>query len=75
MAGCIQSVASLKRQGSPDKRVKRNSLAFPVYFFEGPAWGRRVRLLIRDVVMLFCFDFIPLRNNLNNTPSGRLKKT
>jgi hypothetical protein len=67
----LQSVASLKRQGGADKRVKRNSLAFPVYFFEGPALGRHVRLLIRDVVMYFCFASSLLRNNLNSTLSRR----
>jgi hypothetical protein len=66
-----QRLASLGRLGSTEKLTKRNSLAFPVYFFEGSALGKRVRLLIRDVVMHFCFASIPLRNNLNSASSRR----
>ncbi len=71
----IQRRASLSPLGGAEKLIKRNSLAFPVYFFEGPALGRRVRLLNRYVAMHFCFTSIPLRKNLNSTPSRRLKKT
>jgi hypothetical protein len=67
----LQRLISLGHRGSPIKLSKHNSLAFPLYFFEGPAIGRRVRLLIRDVVMHFCAAFIPLRNNLNSAPSRR----
>jgi hypothetical protein len=67
----LQRLISLGHRGSPIKLSKHNSLAFPVYFFEGPAIGRRVRLLMRDVAMNFCSVFIPLRNNLNSAPSRR----
>jgi len=67
----LQRQASLRRRRGPEKLIKRSSLAFPVYFFEGPALGIRVRLLIRDVVLHFCFTSVPLRNNLNSAPSRR----
>lgn len=64
----LQRQASLRRRVSAEKIIERNSLAFSVYLFEGPASGKRVRLLIRYVVMQFCCASIPLRNNLNSTP-------
>jgi hypothetical protein len=67
----LQRLASLGRRRGPEKLTKRYSLAFPVYFFEGSALGKRVRLLIRDIEMYFCFASIPLRNNLNSAPSRR----
>jgi hypothetical protein len=50
--------ASLRRRGGPERLIQRNSLAFPVYFIEGLALGRRVRLLIRDEwdAFLLCFN-------------------
>ena len=71
----LQGLRSVRRRGGPEKPIKRNSQAFPVYFFEGPVFGERVRLLIRYVVMYFCSASIPLRNNLNSTLSWRFKKT
>jgi len=67
----FERLASLGRRGGPEKLTKRNSLAFPLYFFEGSASGKRVRLLIRDIEMYFCFTSIPLRNNLDSAPSRR----
>jgi hypothetical protein len=67
----LQRLASLGRRGGPEKLTKRDSLAFPVHFFEGSALGKRARLLIGDVVMHFCFASIPLRINLNSAPSRR----
>jgi hypothetical protein len=67
----LRRLISLGRRGSPKRLSKHNSPAFPAYFFEGPATGRQVRLLIRDVVMHFCSACIPLRNNLNSAPSRR----
>ena len=67
----LQRLATLGRRRGPERLTKRNSLAFPVYFFEGSALGKRVRLPIRDVVMHFCFASVPLRINLKSTPSRR----
>jgi hypothetical protein len=66
----FQKQASLARGGDPEKLTRRNSLTFPVYFFRGSALGKRVRLLIPDVVMHFCFSSIPLRINLNSSRPG-----
>jgi hypothetical protein len=60
--------------GGREKFTRRNTLAFPGYFYEGSAWGMRVCLPFSYVVMHFCFASIPLRNNLNSTAPRRLKK-
>jgi hypothetical protein len=70
-----QRLDSVGRQVGPENLTKRNSLAFSVYLFEGSAFGKRVRLLIRYSSMHFCFASLPLRFNLNTTTSRRLKKT
>jgi len=67
----FERLASLGRRGGPEKLTKRNSLVFPLYFFGGSALGKRVRLLIRDIVMHFCFASFPLQINLNSASSRR----
>jgi hypothetical protein len=70
-------------RGGPEKLIRRNSLAFPVYFLKGLALGKleglelgnQVRLPNHDVAKHSCSASIPLRITLNSTPSRRLKKT
>jgi hypothetical protein len=71
----LERLASLGRRGSPEKLNKRNSQDFPVYFFEGSALGMRVRLLMRYVVMHFCFASISLAKQSQQRALQALLKT
>jgi hypothetical protein len=53
--GATQRLASLVRRGGPKNLIERNSLAFPVSFFEGSALNKQFRFSVRVVRMLFGF--------------------